>query len=134
MFRISEKLDILVRNGCTSQSMHHVCLWKRSYYNFFTSHSRTYNGCQKSLRHLQKIMKIYNLLSISNIIPCTHPHSPLKQCWSVPETLDIIAHEKCFHYPMYFSEKPTLFKGRRGTNALSRLKTCKVSQDFWQVL
>ena len=59
---------------------------------------------------------------------------PLKQCWSVPETFGIIAHKKFFHYPMYFSQKPTLFKGRRGTNVSSGLKICKVSQDFWQVL
>ena len=50
------------------------------------------------------------------------PPFPLKQCWYVPETLGIIAHEKFFHYPMYVSQKPTLFKGRRGTNVSSRLK------------
>ena len=62
-----------------------------------------------------KIMKIYNRLSISNV------------------TLGIIVHEKFFHFPMYFSQTPTLFKGG-GTNVSSRLKICKVSQDFWQVL
>jgi len=30
--------------------------------------------------------------------------SPLKQCWSVPETLGIIVHEKFFRYRMYFSQ------------------------------
>ena len=49
-----------------------------------------------------------------------HPF-PLKKCCSVPETFSIIAHENIFHYLIYFSQKPTLFKGRRGTNALSRI-------------
>ena len=62
------------------------------------------------------------------------PPFPLKQCCSVPGTFGIIAHEKIFHFPIYFSQKSTLFKGRRGTNVLSRLKICKVFQDFWRVL
>jgi len=34
---------------------------------------------------------------------------------------------------MYFSQKPTLFRGRRGPNVPSRLKICTMSQDFWRV-
>ena len=94
----------------------------------------TYNTGQKSLGHFQKIMNNYSFLSISTITPWCTPAFLLKQCWSVPETLGVIAHEKFFRYRMSFSQKPTLFRGRRGTNAPSRLKINKVSQDFWQAL
>ena len=35
---------------------------------------------------------------------------------------------------MYFAHKATLFRGRRGVKVFSRIKMCKVSQDFWQLL
>ena len=69
-----------------SAEMHHKTMpsfkWDYSSFNVnsFIGDSNkmdiTYNRCHKSLGHFQKIMKIYNLLSISNIMPCTHPPSP----------------------------------------------------------
>ena len=46
----------------------------------------------------------------------------------------VIVHEKFFGYLMYFSQKPPLFWERKGTNVPSRLKMCKVSQEFWRIL
>ena len=70
-----------------------------------------YNTCQKSLGNFEEIMKNYSLLSIQSL-RLLHTPFPTKQCWSVPETLGVIVHEKLFRYCMYFSQKPTLFTGR----------------------
>ena len=93
---------------------------------------------------LQYLPKVPGTLSkiMKKLYPSQHfnpyafyvPPFPLKQCWSVPETFGVIVHEKIFRYRIYFSQKPTLFRWRRGTNVPSRLKICKVSQDFWRVL
>ena len=58
------------------------------------------------------------------------PPSPLKQCWSVPEIFGIIAHEKIFHYPIYFSQKPTLFKGGGGRMFCPDQKYAKCPRTF----
>ena len=74
------------------------------------------------------------LIPITSLASCTYLLFPIKQCWSVPETHGIILHEKLFRCCMYFSQKPSLLKGKRRTNLTCRLKMCELSQDFWRLL
>ena len=92
-----------------------------------------YNTCQKSLGNFQKLWKHIVFSAFQSLHLLRTPFPP-KQSWSVPETLGFFVHEKLFCYHMHFSQKPTLFMGRRGTNVPSRTKICKVSKDFWRVL
>ena len=49
-----------------------------------------YNTRQNSLGHFQIFIKNYTFRSISSIVASTHPPSPPKQCWSVPEIHGVI--------------------------------------------
>ena len=77
---------------------------------------------------LQYLPKFFGTL-LKNYYALKAP-PPLKQCWSVSETLGIIVHEKVFRYHMYSSQKPALFRERRETNVPSGLKYAKYPRTF----